>query len=803
MDMEIRQGPGLLLICLSLLLVVACTPKHSLTSDQATVDYDLLLTVPEEPISFDQAVRPILENRCVVCHGCYDAPCQLKLSSPAGLRRGASTTLVYDGARLRATPPTRLDIDANTVPEWRELGFHAVLNETDTQNPIANLDNSVLYRMLRLKQQHPQPRTGMLSDDIDVRLDREQVCTTADKFDRFASKHPHWGMPYAMPNLSDAEYGTLVQWIAQGSPVPNPAKPSAKAETQIARWEAFLNGSEQKQQLVSRYIYEHLLLARIHFDGTANREFYRLVRSSAPPGEAVDEIATVRPYDDPGGRFYYRLRRYQPSIVAKAHNVYRWSDRRLARYRELFIEPDYTVDDLPGYGIEAASNPFRVYAAIPPVSRYRFLLDDARFFIEGFIKGPVCRGQIALNVIEDQFWVFFVDPRPESITLQPAFLAASEAYLDLPAERGDDSLRLLTTWRDYLKRQQQYLAKKDVLLEQRFADQSAVLDIRNAVKVVWDGDGSNPDAALTVFRHFDSASVSNGLVGDYPETAWIIDYPLLERIHYLLVAGFNIFGNATHQLTTRIYMDFLRMEAESHFLLFMPVARRREIHDDWYQGMHKSVGKAFEAYQQSTMHIDTVNGFSSDNPKREFFGILMQHLGPLAGPLDVINRCDLADCLEKEKAVEHRVDLAMRRMAVLRGEILSVFPDISFIRIRTGKGDDLAYTLVLNKGYLNLTSMFADEASRDRSDDTLTVIKGLEGAYPNFFFHVDISDIDDFVAHFEAIRNREDYEQFVGLYGVRRTNTSFWATADWFQEWYATNQPLRAGIFDFNRYRNQ
>jgi len=33
-------------------------------------------------------IKPILENRCVVCHGCYDAPCQLKLSSPEGIDRG-------------------------------------------------------------------------------------------------------------------------------------------------------------------------------------------------------------------------------------------------------------------------------------------------------------------------------------------------------------------------------------------------------------------------------------------------------------------------------------------------------------------------------------------------------------------------------------------------------------------------------------------------------------------------------------------------------------------------------------------
>ena len=63
----------------------------------------------------------------------------------------------------------------------------------------------------------------------------------------------------------------------------------------------------------------------------------------------------------------------------------------------------------------------------------------------------------------------------------------------------------------------------------------------------------------------------DGLHGDFPETAWIIDYPLFERIHYLLVAGFDVYGNAGHQLNTRIVMDFLRMEGENNFLAFLPV----------------------------------------------------------------------------------------------------------------------------------------------------------------------------------------------------------------------------------------
>ena len=50
---------------------------------------------------------------------------------------------------------------------------------------------------------------------------------------------------------------------------------------------------------------------------------------------------------------------------------------------------------------------------------------------------------------------------------------------------------------------------------------------------IWDGDGSNTNAALTIFRQIDSATVVKGLVGQAPQTSWVIDYGLLKRIHYL------------------------------------------------------------------------------------------------------------------------------------------------------------------------------------------------------------------------------------------------------------------------------
>ena len=206
----------LLSALLAILFLAACSSSPpSVTEGQSALDYGPMLTAPEDPILLGERVKPVLDSRCVVCHGCVDAPCQLKLSSNEGITRGANKELVYNGARLLGAPPTRLIIDAQTTAEWRTKGFHAVLAE-NAKTPEEQLEQSTLYQLLRLKQLNPQPRFGMLPDSMDIGLDREQVCTTRKKFDKYAKKYPDWGMPYAMPNLSDDEYSTLVQWLSQG-----------------------------------------------------------------------------------------------------------------------------------------------------------------------------------------------------------------------------------------------------------------------------------------------------------------------------------------------------------------------------------------------------------------------------------------------------------------------------------------------------------------------------------------------------------------------------------------------------------
>ena len=68
-------------------------------------------------ISYSKDVQPILNQRCAVCHSCFDAPCQLNLTSIDGLDRGASSLPVYNGARVLTQYPTRLGIDAQNTKQ--------------------------------------------------------------------------------------------------------------------------------------------------------------------------------------------------------------------------------------------------------------------------------------------------------------------------------------------------------------------------------------------------------------------------------------------------------------------------------------------------------------------------------------------------------------------------------------------------------------------------------------------------------------------------------------------------------------
>jgi hypothetical protein len=412
------------------------------------------------------------------------------------------------------------------------------------------------------------------------------------------------------------------------------------------------------------------------------------------------------------------------------------------------------------------------------------MLDEAQFTIMGFIKGPVCRGQVALNVINDHFWVFFLNPDNPATDEVDEFLSTQSTNMQLPAGK-EDIYNPVGQWLKFADQQKALLAEKDQFLTEHFSGENKL-----GLDLVWDGNGGNPNAALTVFRHFDSATVEQGLLGQPPKTAWLIGYTILERIHYLLVAGYDVYGNVGHQLVTRIYMDFLRMEGEANFLALVPESARIRERNFWYRGAEKSVVEYMTLPGFENLSVLAID-YQTDDEKLELYGFLEERLKKV-----LRTKHTLAAIPDAE--VRNQLD----RLHQLSGTPAYLMPQTAFVRIEAATGDQYV-TIVHVDAHLNITSIFGEKKERVPEEDTLNIIPGFIGTYPNVIMVVDESELTAFVDSISSLQTEADYSTLLDNYGIRRTNPEFWATSDMIHAAYWWQNPLQPGMFDYNRLENR
>ena len=325
----------------------------------------------------------------------------------------------------------------------------------------------------------------------------------------------------------------------------------------------------------------------------------------------------------------------------------------------------------------------------------------------------------------------------------------------------------LIPWLHYARLENEYLKAKSAFARRSRCAGRRRLDLR----LIWDGDGRNDNAALTVFRHFDSATVVKGLVGEAPKTAWVIGYPLLERIHYLLVADYDVYGNVGHQLNSRLYMDFLRMEGEFNFLtLAAPGAARRDARPvvprrqpgarasrstaarrrRWTSRAPSATGRRPEARTAGT--AEGAPGAGAEHPLRP----RIAHAPPaLRAPLQ-----ELAARARRGAAMAAREPRCW----------WSRRPD----------GTRRPFSLLRNTGARQRVAPAAARRRELRPDEnTLTVVPGVLGSYPNAFYRARGRRAAGAGRGACGGCAREaDYAAFAQRWAVRRTNPDFWAFSD-------------------------
>ncbi len=778
-----------ILVVLALMLS-ACSSPDEQDRQLGLIEVDA--PINKTAISFENQVKPIFDSRCVACHACYDAPCQVKLTAHAGIERGTTKQRVYQHKSLKEGKLSRLFFDAKSESQWREQGFDSILNSPAASDSSSQAQRfSSLLGMLELKAKEAPIRSG---DAYEVPIDDSQEWQCASnhsEFMNYAHDYPQQGMPYALPSLNEEQANLLSDWVKQGANDDTDYSLTPKEKKLINQWETLLNQPTVKSQLIARYIYEHLFLASLYFGNGEPGRYFQLVRSSTNVGEPVDVIATRRPFDHPGvDKVYYRLRLNKETTVAKTHMPYRLDEAKFDKWQQWFYQADFDVTTLPSYDIKTASNPFITFQELPAESRYRFMLDEANYTVKGFIKGPVCKGQSAVNVINEQFWVFFIDPEYQSGPEMNAFLTLAQNNLDLPAEK-EDTLDLFDSWDEFADKEQAFLKQRREFLKRNVNDEGAF-----NINVLWDGDGTNSNAALTIYRHFDNATVHKGLSGAKPKTVWVIDYPLLERIHYLLVAGYDVYGNISHNLLSRIYMDFLRMEGESLFLLMLPHKQRIDLRKHWYRGADSRIENFLsltDLNQALEPAIEERTNIASHKAKDQLLNEIEKQLSAV-----VSSRFDITN-----PAYQYPKDMIniFLQLQALQSASFDYLPEVTMIEIEA-EGQQYYLTMLKNRGHLNNTSILFETLTIEPDETSLTVLPGMVGPRPNAFMTLDISQISDFSRQLQSLETDEDYRLLFDVYGLHRTDPNFWAVFDRFDHGFKKFSNIDYGVLDLNKLEN-
>ena len=99
--------------------------------------------------------------------------------------------------------------------------------------------------------------------------------------------------------------------------------------------------------------------------------------------------------------------------------------------------------------------------------------------------------------------------------------------------------------------------------------------------------------------------------------------------------------------------------------------------------------------------------------------------------------------------------------------------------------------------------MGSDSELLDPSDNSLSLVPGVVGAYPNALYRLPAAALPDFTRAVAGLRSEEDYRAFAGRYAVRRTSEAFWPASDELHAAYARLAPLEAGVLDFGRLENR
>jgi len=809
------------------------------------------LTTDGKPVLYkdpylDQ-IQPLLAARCVACHGCFEAPCQLNLQSYEGLRRGFHPEPIYSKKRLTNSYPTRM-IDAQSLAEWRTKKFLPVVDSIgiEPEREANDFESSVMYRLLVLgEKRDPAGFNVNALRNLQNWIDENSrgVCVASEKqFDahfkakgqnrwnvvplsQYETNWPSAGMPFGLP--VSPEHDELKAWVAAGSVGPSvnaqkalgtPANPE-----EIQRWEDFLNDRSNKGLHVGRYIYEHVYTAHILFKNNPG-EFFTLVRSRTKLGK-IDQIVKELPYDAPGAEVFYRFKKITHSIVHKTHFTWELDDTKRTHLKMLFFDEWTTHDHLvpaPTYLTKAGytnPNPFEYFEPIPARSRARFMIENSRIIVAAMTQGSVCVGTGATFAINDHFWAWFLKPESDVSVISPRL---GQENWDNFATANIDGENPIAHFARTAKAHAKYEEAYEVALREWLKARNGAKGL--SINDLWTGEGDpsypkgNPNAWLNITRHDKSATVQFGTEGGAPHSIWILSYSNFERLYYNLVASFREWGSADHKAATWRHMSYVRIEGEDLAISLLPITFRSDVRKRFARGISYWRNKPYPQY--------SVIGL--DNLKHLTHFLHRKDLPPrIAGTPNPGKTADEAiSYLVKEvkkKWVTEIPDPATIKVSAERQDFerqlnwyqdksrelpgisyARAFTHVAYLRVEGDSDNEpWIYSLIGNRAYEGHNDVLIQK--RTPQFDTFSVYRGFIGGYPNVILTVSKANRRAFIEDIAKLGTTElTWDTFRGRWGLARNIGKFWDLFDELHRIKAIGQlgviPSEQGIADLSQY---
>ncbi len=233
------------------------------------------------------------------------------------------------------------------------------------------------------------------------------------------------------------------------------------------------------------------------------------------------------------------------------------------------------------------------------------------------------------------------------------------------------------------------------------------------------------------------------------------------------------------------------MEGEENVLAFLPLSMRGTVQDKWYRNAPDTVLAHLHSnrrlYFQNTGIL-----YKTQEPWLEFTGLWKQHLKPV---LDT--RYELTDT-----TLPSALSL-LKQLAALKGKAVSYLPETVFITITDTQQQAHHFTLLRNSAHSNVSELFKEDDRRLLDEDTLTLVPGFLGAYPNAFYRLGVHQLPNLIETIKQLNSKESYTDLSARFAIRRTNPQFWSHTDMLHAAYRKSFPIEAGLFDFNRFENR